>query len=135
MSPAMTPPATPPPPCGWILYDEACGLCRRWVPFWENALRRRGFGIAPLQADWVQQRLGLAPEHLLDDLRLLLADGSHLAGAAAYRHAMRHIGWAWPLYLFSMTPGLRRAFDWGYRTFAANRYRIWASCGLPAARK
>lgn len=126
----MTPPANP-PPSGWILYDDSCGLCRRWVPFWEHALRRRGFAIAPLQAAWVQEKLGLDPACLLDDLRLLLADGRQLAGTAAYRHAMRRIWWAWPLYLFSITPGLRRIFDWGYRTFARNRYRLSAACRLP----
>jgi predicted DCC family thiol-disulfide oxidoreductase YuxK len=54
---------------GWILYDDSCGLCRRWVPLWETTLRERGFGIAPLQSDWVRQRLG--SEGLLDDLMLL----------------------------------------------------------------
>lgn len=72
------------PSAGWILYDGSCGICRRWVPFWENALSRRGFGIATLQEDWVLEKLKLPPERLLDDLRLLLADGTHLAGADVY---------------------------------------------------
>ncbi len=118
------------PAFGWILYDDSCGFCRRWIPFWENALRRRGFSVAPLQADWVKARLGIPDERLLDDLRLLLADGSHLAGAAVYRFAMRRIWWAWPVYLFSITPGCRRLFDLGYRTFARNRHRVSESCGL-----
>lgn len=117
-------------PAGWILYDESCGFCRRWVPFWENPLRRRGFGIAPLQEDWVMEKLQLPPEKLLDDLRLLLADGTHLAGAEVYRYAMRRIWWALPLYLFSVLPGCRRVFDSGYRMFARNRYRVSAKCGL-----
>jgi predicted DCC family thiol-disulfide oxidoreductase YuxK len=115
---------------GWILYDDSCGVCRRWVPFWEKALRRRGFGIAALQEEWVVEKLKLPAETLLDDLRLLLADGSHLAGAAVYRHAMRRIWWALPLYLFSILPGCRQVFDWCYRTFARNRYRVSAACGL-----
>lgn len=118
------------PPHGWILYDANCGICRRWVPFWENALRRRGFDIAPLQADWVRERLGLTEEELLRDLRLLLADGNQLCGAEAYRYAMCHIWWAWPVYWFSITPGLSRIFDWSYRRFAANRYRISSACGV-----
>lgn len=114
---------------GWILYDESCGFCRRWVPFWESALRRRGFAIAPLQADWVRARLPQADAELLRDLRLLLADGSVICGADVYRYATRRIWWAWPVYLFSVTPGLRRVFDWGYRTFAVNRFRVSAACG------
>jgi len=30
----------------------------------------------------------------------------------------------------SIAPGLRNVFDWGYRTFAANRFRVSAACGL-----
>lgn len=120
-------------PVGWILYDDSCGFCRRWAPFWEKELCRRGFGIAPLQADWVRERLEIDDARLLDDVRLLLADGSHLAGAEVYRFAMRRIWWAWPAYALSLVPGLRRLFDLAYRKFARNRHRISASCGLPGA--
>jgi predicted DCC family thiol-disulfide oxidoreductase YuxK len=126
----MSSPAPPPPPRGWILYDDSCGICRRAVSFWENALRRRGFAVAPLQADWVRDKLPVPAAELLDDFRLLLADGGHLAGAAAYRHAMRCIWWAWPLYLLSIMPGLRQVFDFAYRRFAANRHRVSDTCGL-----
>jgi predicted DCC family thiol-disulfide oxidoreductase YuxK len=115
---------------GWILYDDSCGFCRRWIPFWEGTLQRRGFSIAPLQADWVRAKLQLSESELLHDLRLLLADGSQIRGADVYRYATRRIWWAWPVYLFSITPGLRSIFDWGYRTFAANRFRVSAACGL-----
>ena len=118
------------PSAGWILYDGSCGICRRWVPFWENALRRRGFGIAALQEDWVIEKLKLPPETLLDDLRLLLTDGTHLAGADVYRYAMRRIWWALPLYVFSVLPGFRQVFDYAYRSFAQNRYRLSATCQL-----
>ena len=115
---------------GWILYDDSCGFCRRWIPFWESALQRRGFSIAPLQADWVRAKLQLSESELLHDLRLLLADGSQIRGADVYRYVTRRIWWAWPVYLFSITPGLRNIFDWGYRTFAANRFRVSSTCGL-----
>lgn len=117
-------------PLGWILYDDSCGFCQRWVPFWENALRRRGFAIAPLQADWVRNKLHLDESDLLRDLRLLQADGSQICGADVYRCATRRIWWAWPVYLFSVTPGLRQVFDWGYRTFSVNRFRVSSACGL-----
>ena len=76
------------------------------------------------------EKLQLPPEKLLDDLRLLLADGTHLAGAEVYRYAMRRIWWALPLYVFSVLPGCRMVFDFGYRTFARNRYRMSSACGL-----
>ncbi len=68
-------------PRGWVLYDDSCGFCRRWVPFWEQTLRKRGFAIAPLQAPWVADRLGRPAEENLQDLRLLLADGNRVAGS------------------------------------------------------
>jgi predicted DCC family thiol-disulfide oxidoreductase YuxK len=117
-------------PLGWILYDDSCGFCRRWVPFWENALRHRGFDIAPLQADWVRAKFQAAESELLQDLRLLLADGSQICGADVYRYATKRIWWAWPVYLFSVTPGLRNIFDWSYRKFAINRFRVSSACGL-----
>ena len=121
-----------PAPGGWILYDNSCGLCRRWVSVWEGTLRRRGFAIAPLQAEWVQERLGLDPEKSPDELRLLFADGRQLAGAAAYRHVLQRIWWAWPLYLVSVTPGLRQVFDRACRSIAAKRQRISAACHMRA---
>src|SRR5258705_7210552 len=63
---------------GWILYDDSCGFCWRWIPFWESAVQRRGFSIAPLQADWVRAKLELDESELLHNLRLLLADGSQI---------------------------------------------------------
>ena len=122
---------SPNAPKGWILYDDSCGFCRKWIPFWEGALRRRGFAIAPLQADWVREKTGLDAAELLEDLRLLLADGTMLCGVDAYRYATRRIWWAWPVYLFSVTPLLRNIFDWSYRTFAAHRYQISQACRLP----
>jgi predicted DCC family thiol-disulfide oxidoreductase YuxK len=115
---------------GWVLYDDSCGFCRRWIPFWESTLRKRGFDIAPLQADWVRERLKLNEMELVRDLRLLLADGSQISGADVYRYAMRRVWWAWPMYLFAVTPGFRKLFDWGYRTFAVNRFRVSSACGF-----
>ena len=119
---------------GWILYDDSCGFCRRWIPFWQGALLRRGFAVAPLQAEWVREKTGLSGVDLLADLRLLLADGTMIRGADVYRYAIRRIWWAWPVYIFSITPLLRNIFDWGYRTFAAHRYKVSQACQLPPAK-
>jgi predicted DCC family thiol-disulfide oxidoreductase YuxK len=117
---------------GWVLYDGACGFCSRWIPFWGPVLRRRGLEIAPLQAPWVRDRLGLTQSELLQDIRILLDSGSLLRGADAYREMVRRIWWAYPLYLFSVTPGLRSIFDAAYRSFSHHRYQFSEACGLPA---
>jgi predicted DCC family thiol-disulfide oxidoreductase YuxK len=115
---------------GWVLYDATCGFCSRWIPFWAGTLAKQRLGIAPLQSDWVAQKLNLPPAALVYDLRLLFRDGSQIVGADVYRYVMRRIGWAWPLYLLSITPVCSRIFDWSYRTFAANRYRVSKVCRL-----
>jgi len=117
---------------GWVLYDGACGFCSRWVPFWQRTLAKRGFHIAPLQSDWVAEKLHLADAELATDFRLLLADGEQMAGAEAYRYLMRRIGWARPLYLISTLPVFRSLFDLAYRLFADNRHWISRQCHLPA---
>ena len=83
---------------GWVLYDGSCGFCSRWVPFWENTLKKRGFRIAPLQSDWVAEQLKFSREELVTDLRLLMADGEQLRGAGVYRYVMKRIWWATPLW-------------------------------------
>jgi len=126
ITPEPKPTATVPE--GWVLYDETCGFCRKWVPFWANTLRKRGFEIAPLQTDWVSQRLQAGENELLQDLRLVLADGGQVQGADVYRHAMRRIWWAYPLYLLSIAPPGKRIFNWGYTQFAAHRYEFSRAC-------
>ena len=117
---------------GWILYDGSCGFCSKWVPFWSTTLARQGLGFAPLQAEWVRERLELSEEELLADLRLLLATGEVISGPDVYRHVMRSAWVMWPLYLISITPVFSQLFDWSYRTFANHRYEVSAACRLPA---
>jgi predicted DCC family thiol-disulfide oxidoreductase YuxK len=117
---------------GWLLYDGSCGLCSRWVPFFESTLTKQGLGFAPLQAEWVRERLALSEEELLADLRLLLGTGVVISGPEVYRYVMRKSLLLWPLYLLSVTPGLSQLFDWSYRTFANHRYEVSAACRLSA---
>jgi predicted DCC family thiol-disulfide oxidoreductase YuxK len=119
---------------GWVLYDGDCGVCSRWVPFWKETLQARGFAIAELQSEWVRERLGLSEGELVEDLRLLLADGRQVRDADVYRHVMRRVWWAFPIYVLSVMPLLRAVFNLGYRLFADNRYAISHSCGVAARR-
>jgi predicted DCC family thiol-disulfide oxidoreductase YuxK len=118
---------------GTVLYDDSCGFCRRWIPFWAKVLNRHHFDIATLQSPWTRAQLDLN-EDVLADLRLLLPDGGQIQGADVYRHVMRRIWWAYPLYMLAILPVLRELFDWSYRTFARNRYRFSATCGMPNTR-
>ena len=121
-----------PPLHGWVLYDGLCGFCSRWVPHWQNVLRRHGFHIEMLQAEWVNQNLKLPEDELALDIRLLLRNGGQRKGADVYRYVMQRIWWAWPLYALASLPGLRQVFDGAYRRFADNRYWISRTCHMPA---
>jgi predicted DCC family thiol-disulfide oxidoreductase YuxK len=118
---------------GWVLYDDNCGFCRKWVPMFGNTLARRSIGTAPNQRPWALRALGLEPGQTPGDICLLLRDGRRILGADAYRCAMWRIWWAYPLYLLSILPVLHGLFDFVYRAFARNRYRFSKACGLPGA--
>ena len=66
----------------------------------------------------------------LVDLRLLMHDGRQVFGADVYRYVTKRIWWTYPVYLFSVAPIFRRVFDFGYRTFARNRFHFSRACGL-----
>ena len=115
---------------GWVLYDGACGVCSRWVPFWTPTLLKLGLQTAPLQSPWVAERSGLSPEVLLKDIRLLHPDGSLTSGPDVYRYVSKRVWWLLPVYVLSVTPLLRQIFDWSYRTFARHRMRVSEVCRL-----
>ena len=120
---------------GWVLYDGDCGFCSRWVPHWRDTLRRRGFDIARLQDDWVIEALGLPIEAATLDIRLLLRNGGQRTGADVYRHVMRRVWWAAPLYIITVLPLFNRLFDAAYRVFADNRYWISRTCHVPIVKE
>lgn len=117
-------------PNGWVLYDGNCGICYRLAKQWESTLRRAGFALAPLQAEWVRERLGWNEQDLLRDILLLQPPASILRGADVYLHAMRHIWWLAPLGALLRLPGLYQLTKFCYRKFADNRHRISRTCGL-----
>ena len=120
-------------PAGFILYDDSCRFCRRWVPSLETVLGKRGLAIALLQFKWVTEQLSSSQKDLLSDLRQLLTDDSQLRDADVYRCVMRRIWWAYPLYVLASAPLLRNTFDWDCQSFANNRYRFSRACRLPPA--
>ncbi len=119
-------------PRGWLLYDGACGFCSRWVPFWSGYVRKHGYAVVPLQDRALQTRFALNEEDLLREMTLVLANGRQIRGADVFRHFLRLSWLAYPVYLLTLLPGVRQVFNWGYRTFARNRYRLAGACPLPA---
>ena len=60
-------------------------------------------------------------------------DSRQRVGSDVYRYFLSRIWWAYPLYLLSITPGMRNVFDYAYRHFADNRYWISRTCHMPIA--
>lgn len=130
-SPVTSPAAAP--PHGWVLFDGDCGICARLAAGWERTLRRAGYAVAPLQAEWVRARLGADLEDLLRDILLFQPPATIYRGADAYLRVMRGIWWLAPLGMLLRLPGLYQLTKFSYRQFAANRHRISRSCGLKPA--
>jgi predicted DCC family thiol-disulfide oxidoreductase YuxK len=118
------------PPGEWILYDNDCGFCSRWVHFWQPTLAKCNIAIAALQEPWVIERLGLTGESLLHDIRLLSRENTLVSGADVYLHVTRRIWWSWPFYALFSLPGFNWLLHSGYRWFARNRHAISRTCKL-----
>jgi predicted DCC family thiol-disulfide oxidoreductase YuxK len=118
---------------GWILYDSACGICNQLALKAGPFLDQIGFHLVPLQTPWAQAVTAQTGDLMLSDIRLVHANGSIVSGPDVYRYIMKTVWWAFPLYLLSLAPGFKSAFDWGYRAFARNRMRISDGCAIPAA--
>jgi predicted DCC family thiol-disulfide oxidoreductase YuxK len=117
-----------PSEAGWVLYDGDCALCTRSVRFWYPTLRRRGFQVDALQADWAPHALGLTREETLRDVRLLTTTGETYAGANVYLYVARRIWWAWPFAVLFSLPGFNWLIRAGYRWLAANRHCVSGYC-------
>ena len=126
----IPPPAATRQPIGWVLFDSSCGLCSRWVPWWSPTFARLGLATAALQEPWITTHTQLSAEDLLRDISILMADGSLIRGADAYRWVLRRCWWGFPIWLLVVVPPGRWLFDLGYRLFARNRHRISATCRL-----
>ena len=113
---------------GWVLYDGDCAFCVRWLRFWAPVLRRRGFEIDTLQADWTAAKLGMTRDEILRDIRLLTKTGSTYSGADVYLQVARKIWWAWPIGAVFSLPGFNRLIWAGYKWFAANRQCVSGYC-------
>ncbi len=109
---------------GWLFFDADCGFCTTLVRRLRSLLEARGYGLAPLQDPRVQNLLGLPPQELLLEVRLLTREGKQFGGADAIIFLAQKIWWAWPLYAIARLPGMHRALNAAYRWVAARRHCV-----------
>ena len=117
----------------WLLYDGTCRFCLAMVGRWGKTLAHRGFGLAALNEEGVQERLNLPEEELLREMRVLRASGEVLGGGDALIFLWGSIWWCWPLWLAAHLPGGRWLIGRAYRWVAANRSCRSGTCSLHAS--
>jgi predicted DCC family thiol-disulfide oxidoreductase YuxK len=122
------------PARGWIFFDSGCAFCRRWVRRVKPVLAPRGFAFAPLEAARSRSRLGIRPEQLLDEVRVLLPDGRAYGGADAMVALARYVWWAWPLVAAAHLPGFRRVLRFAYGRVALRRHCLEGTCAVGSVR-
>lgn len=109
-----------------VFFDGECPICRREIDFYRG---RRGAD----RIDWVdvsrcdRAALGsLAREKALRQLHVRTADGSIVAGAAAFAVLWQHLpGYAWLGHVAARQPA-RALLDGAYRAFLRVR-PLWRS--------
>ena len=113
-----------------VLYDADCRYCIRLAEGFRPILARKKFQLAPLQAPWVRQQLGLDETNLLSEMRLLKANGEVFGGADALVEISRKYGWAWPLCQLARSPLFMRWMRAGYGWVARNRPCANGACAM-----
>lgn len=124
------------PPAGWVVFDGDCGVCSGLARRFRRVLARRGFALVPIQSPWMSSRLrfsyGIPLEKLLDEMRVLTADGRALGGADAILFLAGKVWWARPLAALGASAPVRKLLHRAYRWFADNRHRLSSACEVKA---
>ena len=117
----ITEPAEAVPFRGWIFYDRDCSFCRELALRFENVFAKRGLRFEPLQQEWVERRLNLTRDEVLEEMRVLTTDGEVFGGADAVVYLSRQLWWGAPLAFFARLPFVHAALHRLYRRVAAHR--------------
>lgn len=86
-----------------LIYDGACGFCRRWVERVRRWDRHQRLDLVPYQTPDLEERFPVSRAECTQRIHLVEADGTVHRGAAAGREVLRRLphGWLWaaPFYL------------------------------------
>jgi predicted DCC family thiol-disulfide oxidoreductase YuxK len=118
-----------------VFYDADCAFCVAMVRRFEPVLARRHFELVPLQTPGAGGTLGVRDDHLLDEMRLRLPDGSVFGGADAVAEIARRIWWGWPFWALTRLPGAMVPIRATYRWIARNRGCVNRACEIDAPKR
>ncbi len=103
-----------------LVYDGACGFCKRWVARWSHSTFER-VAYAPFQ-EVAGSHPGIPEAAFAEAVHLIEPDGSHFRGAEAVFRALatdpRRAGWLWA---YRRVPGFSALSEACYRVVAGNR--------------
>jgi predicted DCC family thiol-disulfide oxidoreductase YuxK len=117
-------------PQGWVLFDRDCRICTSLVRRLRQTFEKRGFGLAALQDPRVAVLLGLPPDQLLREMRVVTTKNEMYGGAEAIVYLAKQIWWGWPVYVAAKLPGVLRILKAGYRWFADHRRCSASKCSI-----
>jgi predicted DCC family thiol-disulfide oxidoreductase YuxK len=115
---------------GWIFFDRDCIICTSLARRFRHTFQKRGFGLAALQDPRVAALLGLPPDRLLLEMRVVTCEGEIYGGAEAMVFLAGQVWWAWPFFVAGKLPGVSRILSIAYRWFADHRQCISGRCLL-----
>ncbi len=103
-----------------LIYDGDCGICQRWVSYWEGLtgaqVRYRAY------QDAARDYPGIPFEAFRRAIQFVAPDGQVYAGAAATYQVLRYApgrrAWWW---VYAHVPGFAPATEWAYTFFARRR--------------
>src|SRR5438128_9139504 len=103
-----------------LVYDGECGICRRWVDYWD-ALTGRQIVYRPYQ-EVASHYPAIPLDAFRRSIQLIEPDGAVYAGAAATFRVLRRVPgrrlWWW---LYAHVPGFAPIAEWSYTFFAKRR--------------
>lgn len=109
---------------GVLIFDGKCGVCTRARNGLLRLNRTGRLRTEPMQKQGVSERLGIAPERLLESSWWLDSSGAVFAGAEAMNAALSTaLGTQLPLCIYRV-PGISVVQEAVYRWVAAHRYRF-----------
>ena len=115
---------------GIIIFDGSCGACSFLIGERKRFFERRGFGVVPLQEQWVRDLTGLSEEVLQQSIHLYTPNGEIYKGVDIFARVTGRIWWLVPVSLLLRVPFLKPVYNKAYNYFANRRQRFSKACGL-----
>jgi predicted DCC family thiol-disulfide oxidoreductase YuxK len=116
-----------------VIYDGQCEFCTaqvRRLCRWDGAAR---LAYLSLHDERVAELCpDLSQDQLMQQMYVILPDGSAYGGAAAVRYLTRRLPRLWPFAPWLHIPGTLPVWQWLYRGIARRRYGLAGRRACPA---